>query len=144
MGDGEPQVKASILSDKAAPGGGAGAPKLGDPPNLPVTIGQFQVKPQEERTDTRGALRCLPASGPPWQRTGAAPGQVGMPAGAWLPGDVQDQVSMPGVRVVLGVHCPAPFTDAQQRRGDVSCDLWSILGGRQQSTLLGAPPQAGC
>ena len=67
-----------------------------------------------------------------------------MPAGAWLPGDVQDQVSMPGVRVVLGVHCPAPFTDAQQRRGDVSCDLWSILGGRQQSTLLGAPPQAGC
>ena len=54
MGDGEPQVKASILSDKAAPGGGAGAPKLGDPPNLPVTIGQFQVKPQEERTDTRG------------------------------------------------------------------------------------------
>ena len=67
-----------------------------------------------------------------------------MPVGARLPGDVQDQVSMPGVRVVLRVDCPAPFTDAQQRRSDVGCDLWSILGGRQQSTLLGAAPQAGC
>lgn len=47
MGDGDPQIEASILSDEAAPERGAGTPQLGDPPNLPVTIRQLQVKPWE-------------------------------------------------------------------------------------------------
>ena len=37
---------------------------------------------------------------------------------------------MRGVCVVLGVDRPAPLTDAQQRRGDVGCDLRSILRGQ--------------
>lgn len=46
MGNGDPQVEARVLGEEAAPGGGAGAPQLGDPPNLPVTIRQLQVKPR--------------------------------------------------------------------------------------------------
>lgn len=63
VGDGEPQVEAGVLSDKATPGGGAGSPQPGDPPNLPVTIRQFQVKPQEERTDIRGHWGACPPAG---------------------------------------------------------------------------------
>lgn len=51
MGDGDPQVEASIFSDDTAPGGGADTPQLGDPPNLPVTVRQLQVKPREEKAD---------------------------------------------------------------------------------------------
>ena len=82
MGDGDPQIEAGILSDKAAPGGGADATQLGDPPDLPVTIRQFQVKPQEERTDSWAVLKCLPTAGLPLQRVGAAPRQAGTPVGS--------------------------------------------------------------
>ena len=82
MGDGDPQIEAGILSDKAAPGGGADATQLGDPPDLPVTIRQFQVKPQEERTDGRAVLKYLPTAGLPLQRVGAARRQAGTPVGS--------------------------------------------------------------
>lgn len=79
------------------------------------------------------ALRCLPRPAPGAERgeaPGAAPRQVARHRGALLPGDVEDQVGVPGVHVVLGVDRPAPLTDAQQRRGDVGRDVWSILRDR--------------
>lgn len=114
MGDGDPQVEAGILSDEAAPRGGAGTPQLGDPPHLPVAIRQLQVKPREERTDTLEVLRGLPTAMTPCREQEQFPGSLAHPQGAWLPGDVENQVGMPGIRVVLGVDRPAPLTDAPQ------------------------------
>lgn len=46
---------------------------------------------------------------------------------ALLPGDVEDEVSMLGVRVILGVDLLAPLTNADQRGGDICCDVYLCL-----------------
>ena len=50
--------------------------------------------------------------------------------GASIPGDVEDNVSMLGVGVILGVDFLAPLTNADQRRGDICRDVHLCLERR--------------
>lgn len=43
--------------------------------------------------------------------------------GITVPGHIQDNVSMLGIRVILGVDLLAPLTNTDQRGGDVCCDV---------------------
>lgn len=43
--------------------------------------------------------------------------------GITVPGHIQDNVSMLGIRVILGVDLLAPLTNTDQRGGDICCDV---------------------
>lgn len=49
---------------------------------------------------------------------------------ASVPGDVEDNVSVLGVRVILGVDLLAPLTNTDQRGGDICCDVYLCLEWR--------------